>query len=357
VSALFKYQGLTFLGVSVGMLGWALFLGRISRMRALGAAVVQGLGALLPAALYLGWCASAGNAEAAVYWFKFNFSYVGAGLSGSAAIARAVWRLGLIGGVALVPYALGLWGAASTAASAVRTGRARRQGAPISKDEPPRPSDALGLLWLATSAVALAAGGRFFGHYFHLVLAPLCVLAAPRFVELWFRGRAFRGVLVALCALPALIFFALGTWSRPLAATLDEGEPRYQDVATRIAALTKPDERIFVWGNSPQLYVSSRRPMGARFSFCNYMTGESPGTPTETGLRDADSNQLPEAWTMLFADLNQRRPALFVDAAAAHWDGYEKFPLSRYPRLRSYVDQHYRRVETRDGVVLYRRVP
>jgi len=60
---------------------------------------------------------------------------------------------------------------------------------------------------------------------------------------------------------------------------------------------------------------------------------------------------------MLFADLDQRRPALFVDAAAAGWDGYDKFPLARYQRLRSYVDLHYRPVETRAGVVLYRHVP
>src|SRR5213078_4498851 len=80
-------------------------------------------------------------------------------------------------------------------------------------------------------------------------------------------------------------------------------------------ALTTPDERIFVWGNSPQLYILARRPMGARFSFCNYMTGESPGTPTETGRWNADRNQLPAAWEMLFADLERRRPALFVDAA------------------------------------------
>jgi hypothetical protein len=96
--------------------------------------------------------------------------------------------------------------------------------------------------------------------------------------------------------------------------------------------------------------------MGTRFSFCNYMTGESPGTPTETGQRDADLNQLPAAWDMLFADLEDRRPALFVDAAAAGWDGYDKFPLARYPRLRSYVDLHYRPIEIHTGVVLYRRV-
>jgi hypothetical protein len=58
---------------------------------------------------------------------------------------------------------------------------------------------------------------------------------------------------------------------------------------------------------------------------------------------------------MLFADLEERRPALFVDAAAAGWDGYDKFPLARYLRLRSYVDQHYRPIEIRTGVVLYRR--
>jgi hypothetical protein len=188
-------------------------------------------------------------------------------------------------------------------------------------------------------------------------LAPLCLLAAPAFCRLWSKGRSYRVSLVVLCALPALFFLALSTIGRPLAVALDESEPPYDDVAARIAAITAPDDRIFVWGNSPQLYVLARRPMGARFSFCNYMTGESPGTPTETGQWNADANQLPAAWDMLFADLERRRPALFVDAAAAGWDGYDKFPLARYPRLRAYVDRNYRPVDIRAGVVLYQRMP
>jgi hypothetical protein len=142
-----------------------------------------------------------------------------------------------------------------------------------------------------------------------------------------------------------------------LAASLDEREPPYQEVATAIASLTAPGDRVFVWGNSPQLYVLARRSMGARFSFCNYMTGESPGTPTETGQRNPDGNQFAAAWDMLFADLERRRPTLFVDAAAAGWDGYHKYPLARYPRLRAYVGDNYRPVEVRAGVVLYRRLP
>jgi hypothetical protein len=357
VSALFKYQGLSFLGASIGMLGWWAILGRASWPWAVTMALCQVTGALVAPALYLSWCAAAGNAAAAVYWFRFNFSYVGAGLTGLAALARGLRRTALIGGAALVPYALGLSGAIAAATGLGRVIRRRLDRAPLVDAEVPPPSAVLGLLWLATSAAAVTTGGRFFGHYFHLILAPLCLLAAPAFDRLWHKSWSYRAPLVALCALPALCFLVLATIGRPSARALDEPEPPYQEVAARIAGLTTADERIFVWGNSPQLYVLARRPMGARFSFCNYLTGESPGTPTETGWWNADANQLPAAWDMLFADLERRRPSLFVDAAAAGWNGYDKYPLARYPRLRAYVDQHYRPLEARAGVVLYRRWP
>ena len=356
-SALFKYQGLTFLGVSMGMLLWWVVLRRASWRWAASRALCQVVGALLPPALYLLWCAAAGNAAATIYWFKFNFSYVAAGPTGIAALARGLRRTALIGGSALVPYALGLLAAGTVAARVARAIRRRWRGEPPIDADLPAPAMTLGFLWLVTSAVAVKIGGRFFGHYFHLILPSLCLLAAPSFCRLWNKGRSPRVILTGLCALPALLFFALATVGRSVAADLDEREPPYDEVAARIASLTTPDERIFVWGNSPQLYVLARRSMGTRFSFCNYMTGESPGTPTETGQSNADANQLPAAWEMLFADLERRRPTLFVDAAAAGWNGYGKYPLARYPPLLTYVDRHYRPAEIHAGVVLYRRLP
>jgi len=367
ISALFKYQGVTFLAASIGMLAWWTIVvqGRAPWPWAVGRALCQLAGALAPPALTLAWYAHAGNAAAAIDWFRFNFSYVGAGLTGTAAIARGLRRTLLIGGVALVPYALGIAAAIGAAAAMARVVRRRARRVPardgdgreadVDDRAPPAPV-VLGVLWLASAVVALAAGGRFFGHYFHLVLAPLCLLAAAPFVRLWNAGWSRRAPLVALCALPALFFFALATFARPLAAALDEREPPTAEVAARIAALTAADDRIFVWGNTPQLYLLARRPMGARFSSCNFVTGESPGTPTESGQWSADANQSPARWQMLFADLERRRPALFVDAAAADWNGYGKYPLARYPRLRAYVDVHYRPVEVRAGVVLYRRL-
>ncbi len=355
LAALCKYQGLTLLGASVGVLLWELLLGQCSRGQVALLAACQIAGAGLPAALYLAACALAGNAEAALYWFRFNFSYVKAGLGGTAALVRGLYRTAMIGGTAFVPYALGCSAGAQVAAGLVRTVHARLLGR--SGSDCPSRASIVGLFWLIASVLALVPGGRFFGHYFHLTLAPLCLLAGPGFAALWRRGKRVRAGLLLMTAAPALIFFALASFARPLAMALDEGEgePPYPAVAARLSALTAPDERIFVWGNSPQLYVLARRPMGARFSFCNYMTGESPGTPTETGQWNADRYQLGAAWDMLFADLESRRPPILVDAAAAGWDGYAKFPIKRYPRLQSYVDQHYRARETVSGVVLYQR--
>ena len=351
-SALFKYQGLTFLGVSAGLLGWAAVTLRISFARAVSALCIEGLAAFVPAGIYLAICLASGNAADAVYWFAFNFSYLGAGLSGLLALRQAFWRLGLIGGIAIVPYGLGLWAAVHLTRKVVRAIRAPDRAACLGVQPP---GDLLALLWLVTSAVAVSAGGRFFGHYFHLVLPALSLLAAPRVLALWRRGRDMRLLLSVLCAGPALVFFLLATVARPLAERWDEGEPPYESVSRRMVALTGPGDRVFVWGNSPQLYVLARRPLGARFTFCNYMTGESPGTPTESGGWDADASSFPESWDMLFADLETRRPLLFVDAAAAGWDGYDKFPLARYPRLAAYVAAHYIVAETTSGVVLYRR--
>ncbi|HEY0709828.1 MAG TPA: glycosyltransferase family 39 protein [Polyangia bacterium] len=360
VSALCKYQGVTFLGATAALLWFdrvhtraTTKAGEGAFRRAVLAAVgvlpevaLQLVGVAVPAALYLAYAAGVGALDATLFWFRFNFLYVDAGLTGGEALVRGLSRLGMIGAAALPVYLCGV----AEAASLLRRWLRRSEPA-IGRHE------CFLLAWLLTSVIALSAGGRFFGHYFHLVLAPLAVLAAPRCVRLWRRSRGVRLFLVAATAVPAFGFFALATFARPLAERIDEAEPPYNPVAHAIAANTGADETIFVWGNSPQLYSLARRSMGTRFSFCNYMTGESPGTATQTGAKSADDNSLAISWQMLFDDLETRKPALFVDAAAAGWDGYDKFPITRYPRLLEYLRVRYRLISEVAGVRLYRISP
>jgi hypothetical protein len=67
-----------------------------------------------------------------------------------------------------------------------------------------------------------------FGHYFHLLLAPLALLAAPGFCTLLGRGLRYRVPLALSCLLPAAFFLFLATAGRPLAAALgDDSWPEW----------------------------------------------------------------------------------------------------------------------------------
>src|SRR5262249_7314919 len=72
----------------------------------------------------------------------------------------------------------------------------------------------LAIAWLVLSAVGVAAGGRFFGHYFLQVAAPLVLLAAVEIDRRLTRRLAvWVGVLTAL---PAIGFAALAFMSDPI---------------------------------------------------------------------------------------------------------------------------------------------
>ena len=90
--------------------------------------------------------------------------------------------------------------------------------------------------------------------------------------------------------------------------------------------------------------------------FCNYLTGLSPATPSESDPAiDPAADAVAEAWPLLLADLERRRPTLVLDTAPAGIKAYGKFPIARYPLLASYLQAHYRLQEDVAGVLLYRR--
>ncbi len=349
-SAMFKYQGATFPLVIViaALLEWR--SGRQSRGRTLGSLAAAAAGCLAVPAIY-GWRLwHEGGLDAAVYWFRFNFSYVAEGPSGWAAVRRGVLRVALVGGAgATLVYVLGLRAAWQTV-----LGWRRTLTGPIGSD-PGLESRTLAVAWLVSGAIGVAAGARFFGHYFHLVTPALSLLAAAPLARAWQARPPWRPALAAAMIVPAAVALACSTLLRAEVIARTDPEPRYDRVADELRRLSAPGDKMFVWGNSPQLYVFARRPMGTRFSFCNYMTGISPGTATETGEAGADANELPDSWRMLFDDLDRRQPRWIVDAAAAGWDGYAAFPMARFPALEAYVREHYVVRERVDGVALYER--
>jgi hypothetical protein len=312
-----------------------------SRVVAGGAALVAGLAAALLGAV--GVMHAAGAWHSAWFWFRFNFAYIKEGLRPAELAARAAKRVSY--GVLPAAFIWVLGGAAALRAL-------RSRGAP---DDPER-LDRFAAGWLVVSALAVTAGGRFFGHYFHQVAAPLAVLAAPAAVRLW---SSRRGLVLAAIGIPAAVFFVLGLGHGRMMAAAGVPDPDYPAMAAAIAARSDPRDPLVVWGNAPVLYFEAERPLGSRFVFSNYLTGLSPATRTQSDPRaDASANVVAESWDMFEADLAARRPRLFVDTSPGNIGAYGKFPPARYPRLRAILDRDYVPIANVAGARIYtRRTP
>jgi hypothetical protein len=208
--------------------------------------------------------------------------------------------------------------------------------------------------WAAATFVCVCLGGRFFGHYFLQLELPLALIAAPVVAE-WFRVAPRR--ISAACALPSMFFFILAatpSWSRTF---LNPDDPDYDAIGHSVAALTRPDDTIWVWGNVPQIYYAADRTAGVRFTFCNYLTGLSPAAPSEDDPRvETWGRELPAAWDMVRTDLARHAPRLIVDTAAAGLKSYGKYPALHYPVLRNALNTRYRLVQVVEHVALWQRV-
>jgi hypothetical protein len=204
------------------------------------------------------------------------------------------------------------------------------------------------------SALATTTGGRFFGHYFHQLTAPLAVLAAPAAAHLW---RARRRLVMIAVGVPALGFFLVSVFYNQVVAAAGEPEPDYARLVRFIHEHARPQDGLVIWGNVPVLYFMAERPLGTRFVFSNYMTGLSPATKTQSDPSvDASPNIVPQSWDMFEQDIAARKPRVFIDTSPGNVGAYGKLPPSRFPRLRAILEREYRPVAEVAGLRLFERV-
>jgi len=219
--------------------------------------------------------------------------------------------------------------------------------------KPVPPEAVLLVLWFGLSYVAIFVGWRFPGHYHLPVLSPLSILAGQAFARFVVeqqrssqqRWQLIRTSIIAAAVLPVtgflLIAFILRTQTLYFLPTVRQ-----------IAQETRPDDRIFVWGSSPQLYSFSDRRMATRFVSCSHLVGAYASRPR--AVRDRGKSVIPGAWAMLQADWEAHPPVLIIDTSAVdHF--WSKHPMTRYPVLRDYL-RGYRVESVINGETIYRRL-
>jgi 4-amino-4-deoxy-L-arabinose transferase-like glycosyltransferase len=352
LAALFKYQGGTALFAVLSLVLLSRF-GSRSRREDAGTIAAFFLGFLLPFSVIVGVWGFSGRLGSLLFWaWQYPLVY-----AGKLSVSRILWNL-LRMTATWGAVTLGLLVASAIGFRALRKARDERQ----------RALGLFALSWLAGSALGVAAGGRFFLHYYLQFAAPIALLAAA---AQW-RSVLARRVAVAYTAILLTAFWATNAFDHRVRPRIGHYTEAYVAIGEWMRLHTSEDARLLVWGNSPEIYFFSHRRMGTRFPFCNYHSGKIWGTaaddePTQSTRGEdlgrskagdgrtgsTEKEALPEAWPMLIEDLIQRRPAVIVDAASAgldRWSGYELF---RYPRLWDIVQRDYREAARIAGATIY----
>ena len=202
------------------------------------------------------------------------------------------------------------------------------------------------IVWLAVAMAGSVAAGHLSWHYFIQAMGPLALAAALFFGRFTLR-RWISSVAAVGIAVPALGWWVYDLGADPLTYDFSAPVPQHQLVAVYVHDHTTADQRVFVWGDWPALYVESDRLMASRFP--GFLRGFDRGSGIEPNNWDTTS----EVWPELKSDLDAHPPALIVDTASAGWSDFSMYPMSDYPVLAKLVASSYHAVATVDGVVIY----
>ncbi len=198
--------------------------------------------------------------------------------------------------------------------------------------------------WAASGLASTMLSGRDFGHYTIQTMPGLalgCGWITTRLLDRaapWTAGRR-RMLSAALAAVPLSIALV----AIPRSFRLEADDPAAEKIGALIREVTRPEDRMFIWGYVPELHVFAERLPNTRFVYAVYLTGMIPWTNLDP-LKNTDYAIVPGAWDAFWSDFEARRPEIIVDTRLVR--GFMKYPLRKQERLWSIVESDYAELDS-----------
>jgi hypothetical protein len=339
MAAMFKQPAA---GIVILMGAWILVFPPQGRHRLKSFAFFAAGAIITPAAFAVYFLAKGALADAFKLAVVNNFLYMGERSRGD------ILRVMAVSGCQIARPNIVLW-ALSFGALAVATGRAA-----MDMGNENRRRDLFMALFLIFSAVATFSGVRVNGHYYLIMVPALALMWSLGALDLWrvLKSKTLRALLAAVLLLGfayPLYYFHIHERNWFLDHQVLPNE-EFSKVGADVKSMTKPSDRIFVWGLNPEIYFWADRRPASRFIYTTFQVGLVVNTPS--GATGKDSGYaMPQSWKMLMQDLETRKPRLFIDAARAASANslFSRYPVERYPVLMQFLNMNYMLEYTFDG--------
>jgi 4-amino-4-deoxy-L-arabinose transferase-like glycosyltransferase len=210
------------------------------------------------------------------------------------------------------------------------------------------------LLLLACATVGVSASGRFYSHYFFLLLPALVPLSAPALAAILSGEVRYRFVLLRRSVMVFLLVGTAGAFLVRNSIGIQEWRTP-SPLSSYVREHSTPEDRIFIWGQRDWYYAEAQRRPASRFILSFPLTGRFFGSPlSDAPDYDTSYRTQPGAWETLERDFAEHPPLFFVDTDPQ--SEARKYPPQRYPYLRRLLAEEYEVVLTIPDGVVYRRL-
>ncbi len=231
------------------------------------------------------------------------------------------------------------------------------------------------ILFILSYLMIFGGGSRLYFHYFMAVYPALCVIGAYSLTSINIKiVKKVMEKFTTLLLIPAVFFFAWNIkdviikhffpqafyeegkalyWARAvLVGTFNDyllPDASYKGACEYIKSITKPGDRISVWGDGPYLYYFSERRMGIAHLW------PKTGIFTMTNLYekgDPESIGIAEQMERGFIDvLQKKKPVLFIDTSE---NGLSTFYYKVTPLVGKYIKNNYYLINEVDKIKIYK---
>ncbi len=204
---------------------------------------------------------------------------------------------------------------------------------------------------VAASVIGVAAGARFYFHYYVQLIPSLALLAAPFYAGLW-SGRTtpsrwlLRPAVTYVWLAVTVVGFSISHWVGLASQRAISETGRY------LLEHSAPNDRIFVWGQAPRIYLEAQRRPASRFVVTFPLTGYVFGWSAQS-ISSIDTRQwiVPGAWKSLEEDFAKHPPAYFVDVQVPAKNAH--YPVRDFPILAHLLAERYHPVARTAGGLIY----
>lgn len=285
-------------------------------------------GAAMPFALVLFYFWKLDTVHDFIRWsYVYNMRYI-------APESGLVVVIGKAALVAVLPTLILWWYALKRVGELRAGGQERDRGAIV-----------FGLLWLGASVYAVALGQRFYTHYFVQLIPPLVFLAAQPIAERLSNLRKMhvlrRIVFLWFLITPAIIV-TVSFGIKAARGGFDCQKPSIVWASEFVDAQTKPDDRVFVWGDSLIEYLADR-PSASRFMNSAFVLENRDPCYRAEGI-DVSKFAATQEFGMLMNDLMRQPPILIVDTSSSDIHCWQKYPVEKFAPLANFIHELYENV-------------